>query len=332
MRPLSPMSESIARSSLQSGATMEATTAAVNCLRGRDQYAIDDIRNFQRTDPLFLSQQILHLESQRHGIENATGGIDDQIKALKNALYQALTQKISTLQRQNSSLMNFDGSISRQIQALEQQLNALVAQHSQPAPMAPAPSSSQAIQSTRDSQHDNPPLHAPSTSRLGPQSFPSSLRSSQGLGSDGGQSSNLGAERHEFSNGMPTEYSGGKQARRKKNASNDDIKSHMYNADGSLRTRIQIERALRNSDFSLNDTGFTAQIQAVRADLRRLGVSDQRRTDIVRPPASDDQIRAHLRDGDGRIRTYKEILSDLHEMGLGASDNRVASLKKEIPR
>ena len=205
MRALTPDSQRIAISCFQDGVSAEATTQAVNCLRGADQYAIDDIRGFQRADPLFLSQQILHLESQRHGIENATGGIDDQIKALKNALYQALTQKISTLQRQSSSLTNMDGSISRQIQALEQQLNALVAQHAQPAPMAPAPSSSPAIQSTRDSQHDNPPLHAPSTSRLGPQSFPSSLRSSQGLGSDGGQSSNLGAERHEFSNGMPTE-------------------------------------------------------------------------------------------------------------------------------
>jgi len=310
MRPLSPMSESIARSSLQSGATMEATTAAVNCLRGRDQYAIDDIRNFQRTDPLFLSQQILHLESQRHGIENATGGIDDQIKALKNALYQALTQKISTLQRQSSSLTNMDGSISRQIQALEQQLNALVAQHSQPAPISPAPSSSQAIQSTRDSQHDNPPLHAPSTSRLGPQSFPTSLRSFKSLDTGRGQSSNDRSETRAAPSGMPIAPTGLGQPPARIIPTDEQIRDYAFN--GSLRHQ-DVGAAMRKEGVSVANDRINMAKKAVRSTIRL-------------PSATDNQIIAQWRNQDGSQRVYTEIIAALHAIDVGVSRSRLVEI------
>ena len=126
MRPLSPNSESIGRLFLQQGHNAKQATVAINSLcTGQPHYGVEDVRNFQRTDILLLSQQISHLESQWHGIANATGGVDDQIKALKNDLCQALTQKISNLQRQNSSLTITDASRDRQIQDLQRQLQAL---------------------------------------------------------------------------------------------------------------------------------------------------------------------------------------------------------------
>jgi len=339
MRPLSPMSESIARSSLQSGATMEATTAAVNCLRGRDQYAIDDIRNFQRTDPLFLSQQILHLESQRHGIENATGAIDDQIKALKNALYQALTQKISTLQRQSSSLTNMDGSISRQIQALEQQLNALVAQHSQPAPISPASSSSQAIQSTRDSQHDNPPLHAPSTSRLGPQSFPTSLRSFQSLDTGRGQSSNHRSETQVAPSGMPIASNGLGQPPTRISPTDAQIQAYVIDADGRIRSRKKIVSLLHENGFS----AASDRITRIIAELETSGVAV--RKERIREPkpkpsgsgtkpkrikASDLVIQRYLLNSDGTMRSQEGVAAALHKAGYGAANDRITRQIQQI--
>lgn len=339
MRPLSPMSESIARSCLQSGATMEATTAGVNCLRGRDQYAIDDIRNFQRTDPLFLSQQISYLESQRNGIENANGGIDDQIKALKNALYQALKQKISTLQRQNSSLMNFDGSISRQIRALEQQLNALVAQNSQPAPIPPAPSSSQAIQSMRDSQHNNPPLHAPSTSRLVPQSVPTSLRSFKSLDTGRGQSSNNRSEPQAARSGMPISSTGLGQPPTRISPTDAQVQAYVINADGSIRTRKEIRSLLHANGFS----AATDRINRIIAELDTSGVAVRKErirkpnsnpsgsgTQAKRIKASDVVIQGYLLNSDGKMRSQESVADALHEDGYRAANNRITKQLQQI--
>jgi chaperonin cofactor prefoldin len=322
MRALTPDSQRIAISCFQDGVSAEATTQAVNCLRGADQYAIDDIRGFQRADPLFLSQQILHLESQRHGIENATGGIDDQIKALKNALYQALTQKISTLQRQSSSLTNMDGSISRQIQALEQQLNALVAQHAQPAPMAPAPSSSPAIQSTRDSQHDNPPLHAPSTSRLGPQSFPTSLRSFQSLDTGRGQSSNHRIETQVAPNEMPIASNGLGQPPTRIKPTDAQIQAYALNADGTIRTFRAIRAALHENGFFATTDRITEQTTILQS--KGFG---KRKTH-----ATDDQIRIYSRNADGSKRTTREIASALRNANFSVANDRIVLMTKPQPR
>ena len=228
------------------------------------------------------------MESQRNGIENANGGIDDQIKALKNALYQALKQKISTLQRQNSSLMNFDGSISRQIRALEQQLNALVAQNSQPAPIPPAPSSSQAIQSMRDSQHDNPPLHAPSTSRLVPQSVPTSLRSFKSLDTGRGQSSNDRIDTRAAPNGMPIASTGLGQPPARIIPTDEQIRDYALN--DSLRHQ-DVEAAMHKEGVSVANDRINMPEKAVRGTIRL-------------PPATDNQIIAQWRNQDGSRRVY----------------------------
>ena len=313
MRPLSPDSQRIAISCFEDGASTEATTEAVNCLRVANHYALDDIRDFKRTNTLFMSQQISLLESQRHTSANATGGVDEQINCLQKDLFQALMQKISILQRQSSSLANMDGSISRQIHDLKQQLDALVAQHSQPAPMAPVPSSSQAIQSTRDSQHDNTPLHAPSTSRLGAQSFPTSLRSFQGLDIDRGQSSNLGSERHEAINWVPIESSVHDRQETRKFATDDIIKKYLHKTDGTVRTVVAVESAMREDGFGVGDKRIRKQLNLVRGDVRL-------------PAANDAQITAQLRTTKGTLRTEDQVLAALHAEGIGARKDRIARL------
>ena len=322
MRALTPDSQRIAISCFQDGVSAEATTQAVNCLRGADQYAIDDIRGFQRADPLFLSQQILHLESQRHGIENATGGIDDQIKALKSELHQALTQKISTLQRQSFSLTNMDGSISRQIQDLKQKLDALVAQNSLAGPMPPALSSSQAIQSTRHSQHDNPPLHAPSTSRLGPQSFPSSLQTFQSLDTARGQSGNHRIETQAAPSGMPIASIGLGQPPTRIKPTDAQIQAYALNADGTIRTFRAIRAALHENGFFATTDRITEQTTILQS--KGFG---KRKTH-----ATDDQIRIYSRNADGSKRTTREIASALRNANFSVANDRIVLMTKPQPR
>ena len=129
MRPISPSSEGLARLYLAEGRDAQTTANAVNSLRpGQAPYEAEDVRYFRRSDTLFLSEQLLRLESQRGSPANASGGIDVQIKSLQNDLYLALTHRISKLQSERSSLINMDGRIDHQIQALKLQLSTILPQ------------------------------------------------------------------------------------------------------------------------------------------------------------------------------------------------------------
>ena len=339
MRPLSPDSQRIAISCFEDGASTEATTEAVNCLRVANHYALDDIRDFKRTNTLFMSQQISLLESQRHTSANTTGGVDEQINCLQKDLFQALMQKISILQRQSSSLANMDGSISRQIYDLKQQLDALVAQHSQPAPMAPVPSSSQAIQSTRDSQHDNTPLHAPSTSRLGAQSFPTSLRSFKSLDTGRGQSSNHRIEPQVAASGIPMSSNGlGKPAERIE-PTDAQIQAYVIDADGRIRSRKKIASLLHENGFS----AASDRITRIITELETSGVAV--RKERIREPkpkpsgsgtkpkrikASDLVIQRYLLNSDGTMRSQEGVAAALHKAGYGAANDRITRQIQQI--
>lgn len=90
----------------------------------------------------------------------------------------------------------------------------------------------------------------------------------------------------------------------------------MYNADGSLRSRREIESALRSDGLGIDFSRFTQQLLAVRGKRRR-------------PPANDDEVRAHLRRGDGSLRTQREVIDALQASGLGLGEHRVATFFRE---
>ncbi|MEO4016095.1 hypothetical protein [Pseudomonas rossensis] len=51
-----------------------------------------------------------------------------------------------------------------------------------------------------------------------------------------------------------------------------------------------------------------------------------------RPGATDDQIRAHMRNSDGELKTRKAVVKALHAAGLGANTTRLSALRQRETR
>ena len=338
MRTLSPNSQSIAMGCFQDRFSDQATTEAVNCLRGQDQYSTEEIQNFRKTNTLFLSQQITALESKRHSIENVAGEIDDQIKSLQNKLYHSLTQKISELQRQSFTLANMDGSVDRQIQNLQRQLQDLLALNSKPTALLSTSASSESMQLTQDSQHDQPSLHAPSMSRIGHPAFPTSLQSRLELTTGSSQPGNHHGKSQIASINIPSASSAIDRRSQRRRATDALIQNYLRNADGSLRTRTEIAVAL-------HDDGFNAAFERIDEQMRKHTSPPSVSTASQMPPtdsrtqgqaanpesvgkpsrirATDDQIRGYSRNADGSLRSSREIAAALHNDGFKAANERI---------
>jgi hypothetical protein len=77
-----------------------------------------------------------------------------------------------------------------------------------------------------------------------------------------------------------------------------------------LRTKEDVLSALHNARLGTGIGPILAQLQAVG------------RTRLL-PSATDPEIKAQLRDDDGSLRTYKDVLSALHYKGCGARTVRI---------
>ena len=98
-------------------------------------------------------------------------------------------------------------------------------------------------------------------------------------------------------------------------ASVEQIRAHLRDEHGSVRTRRGVKDALHAIGLGAKTTRVTEQLTLLR------GV--QRRT-----PATYNQARAKLRNEDGKLRTNLEVVEALHASGLGASSERIAILLK----
>lgn len=95
--------------------------------------------------------------------------------------------------------------------------------------------------------------------------------------------------------------------------SDSQIKAYLTDANGKLRTRREVEKQLHAAGLQANNTRINSLLQAER------GVR-------LRPSATDDQIREYLTHPDGSFRKIKDVVADLNEAGLGASNRRVGEM------
>ncbi|WP_223538251.1 hypothetical protein, partial [Pseudomonas sp. GL-B-16] len=93
-------------------------------------------------------------------------------------------------------------------------------------------------------------------------------------------------------------------------ATNDQIRAHLKNGDGTLRTERAVASSLHTAGVGVSNNRILAQLQAA-GGVRRL------------PSATNEQIRAFLKNADGTWRNRSDVISALHVAGLGADNYRV---------
>ncbi|WP_223538375.1 hypothetical protein, partial [Pseudomonas sp. GL-B-16] len=122
----------------------------------------------------------------------------------------------------------------------------------------------------------------------------------------------LGADKYRIPNQLQAAGGG----RRLRGATNDQIRARLKNDDGTLRTQQAVASSLNAAGVGARSARILAQLQAA-VGARRL------------PSATDDQIRAHLKNDDGTLRTHGAVVSALHAVGMGAQDKRIRNLLQE---
>jgi len=100
-------------------------------------------------------------------------------------------------------------------------------------------------------------------------------------------------------------------------ATDQQIRAHLYNYDGTRRTRAEVASALHAAGLGASDARLGTHLQAAGA-TRHL------------PGATDEQIRAHLHNDDGSLRPQKDVVSALHAIGLGAGELRVTAQLRAV--
>jgi hypothetical protein len=99
-------------------------------------------------------------------------------------------------------------------------------------------------------------------------------------------------------------------AQRLPGATDAQIAEHLYNADGSLRAITDVASAL-------HAVGLGADEKRIGIQLKTAGKAQRL------PSATDAQIAEHLHHPQGSLRTTRDTLSALHDVGLGAGKDRI---------
>ncbi|RWR03318.1 hypothetical protein ED28_03205 [[Pantoea] beijingensis] len=280
--------------------------------------------------PRGLLQQIAGLNSLAGQMETHEGLsiVNRQVGVLQAALSQAIPREIADLEGQRGSIANMDGSLERHIQTLRSYM---------------PPLSQQAYDAT-----PQPPLSlqlAALTTQIGLNgSVDKQIRDLQkiivfqqtGTASSGreGMGVNLSWQgppqarvaaplaRQQASGSTPS-WQGAESSQagssRTRGATDDDIRRHLRTPNGTLRSQAVIRQ-------SMNDAGLPVGPNRIN-DLRRMEPDYVSR----RPGATDDQIRAHLRTPNGRLKSCDEIVQSLNQVGLGAGDRRINFILTAAP-
>ncbi len=95
-------------------------------------------------------------------------------------------------------------------------------------------------------------------------------------------------------------------------ATDDQIREHLCNPNGTLRTRQEIADAVNAAGLKVG----VARIDSMRQEAGALP---------KRTRATDEEIRAQLRNADGTLRTQRGIGAALRATGSSASHSRIAS-------
>ncbi len=98
-------------------------------------------------------------------------------------------------------------------------------------------------------------------------------------------------------------------------ASEEEIREHIRNPDGTVRPRHEVAALLRNSGRGVRNDRLNRLLKEVRGERP-----------ASKPSASDEQIRTHMRNPNGTFRSNKEIVSYLHAHDVGASLIRISRL------
>ncbi len=99
-------------------------------------------------------------------------------------------------------------------------------------------------------------------------------------------------------------------------ATDEQIKEQARNWDGTLKSQQKVARALRVAGFGADNGRIAALLRAEGGVLHR-------------PSATDDQIRALLRNSDGTLGTIESAAIALRTAGLGAGNERISYLLQE---
>ncbi|WP_223538006.1 hypothetical protein [Pseudomonas sp. GL-B-16] len=116
----------------------------------------------------------------------------------------------------------------------------------------------------------------------------------------------LGAGYNRIQNQLRTVRGG----RKLPSATDNQIRAHLKNDDGTWRTQQAVASALHAVGLGAANIRIQTQLQAAGGG-RKL------------PSATNDQIRAELKNDDGTLRTHGAVVSALHAVGLGAANNRI---------
>jgi len=92
-------------------------------------------------------------------------------------------------------------------------------------------------------------------------------------------------------------------------ATDDQIRAYLHNDDGSLRSQLAVSTALHTAELGAGNKRITIQLQA--AGLVKL------------PKPTDEQVRAHLHDAEGMLRTNEDVAKALKNAGLASGTRRI---------
>jgi len=96
-------------------------------------------------------------------------------------------------------------------------------------------------------------------------------------------------------------------------ASDDQLQKELRNPDGTIRTNAEVTAALHARGLGAGLARMTPMMQAIRG-VRHL------------PTATDDQVKAQLKNLDDTPRSVEEALTALRATGVGVSSNRMTEL------
>ncbi len=104
--------------------------------------------------------------------------------------------------------------------------------------------------------------------------------------------------------------SGSMQPKQRQRLTDEQIRAHLKNPDGTFRNQLGVANALKAE-------GFVPRTDRIKAQLQAAGVAQRR-------SATDEQIREHLESPGGTWRSHKDVVSALNDAGLKTTHERIS--------
>jgi hypothetical protein len=93
-------------------------------------------------------------------------------------------------------------------------------------------------------------------------------------------------------------------------ATNEEIKKHLLNDDGTLRTHTAVVKAVHDAGKGAGNERILVLLQALQRE-------------------TDDEIKTHLRNDDGTLRNREAVVGSLNAAGKRVGHERINKLLRE---